>query len=105
MKTGKTLKFRDRLGEWLYFFNHAHEENEETMGTHYENPVIRRAFTAREALSDDEKERLLAEKREESLMNERYELAAARRKEIAASLLNEGMSPERVMKKVSGGIS
>jgi len=51
------------------------------MGTHYENPVIRRAFTAHEALTEDEKERLLAEKREESLMNERYELGAARRKE------------------------
>jgi len=79
------------------------------MRTHYENPLIHRAFTALETLSADERTRILAQKREESLMNERYELAAARRKgkeegrgerekEIAAILLNDGMSPELLMK-------
>ncbi|MCP4111907.1 MAG: hypothetical protein GY749_41325, partial [Desulfobacteraceae bacterium] len=109
---GKTLKSRNRLAEWLHFFNHAHEEKEETMRTHYENPLIHKAFSALESLSADEKTRILAQKREESLMNERYELAAARKKgkkegreegleegreegredrekEIAASMLNE----------------
>ena len=100
-KTGKTLKFRNRLGEWLHFFNHAHEEKEGTMRTHYENPLIHRAFTALETLSADERTRILAHRREESLMNERYELAAARRKgreEVAASLLNEGIAVEVIMK-------
>ncbi len=75
------------------------------MRTHYENPLIHKAFSALESLSADEKTRILAQKREESLMNERYELASARKKgkkegqkEIAASLLNDGMSPEQVMK-------
>ncbi|MCP4112338.1 MAG: hypothetical protein GY749_43575 [Desulfobacteraceae bacterium] len=85
----------------------------EPMRTYYENPLIHKAFSALESLSTDEKTRILAQKREESLMNERYELAAARKKgkkegreegreerekEIAASLLNEGISPEQVMK-------
>ncbi|MCP4346828.1 MAG: hypothetical protein GY795_15035 [Desulfobacterales bacterium] len=102
---GKFLKSRNRLGEWLHFFNHAHEEKEETMRTHYENPLIHKAFSALESLSADEKTRILAQKREESLMNERYELASARKKgrkdrekEIAASMLNEGINPEQVMK-------
>lgn len=100
-KMGKILKSRDRLTEWLHFFNHAHEEKEETMRTHYENPLIHKAFGALENLSADEKTRILAQKREESLMNERYELAAARKKgreDVATSLLNDGMSPELVMK-------
>ncbi|MCP4111196.1 MAG: hypothetical protein GY749_37670 [Desulfobacteraceae bacterium] len=81
----------------------------EPMRTHYENPLIHKAFSVLESLSADEKTRILAQKREESLMDERYELAAARKKgkkegreevkkEIAASLLNEGISPEQVMK-------
>ncbi|MCP4347844.1 MAG: Rpn family recombination-promoting nuclease/putative transposase, partial [Desulfobacterales bacterium] len=112
-KMGKTLKSPNRLSEWLHFFNHAHEEKEETMRTHYENPLIHKAFSALESLSADDKTRILAQKREESLMNERYELTAARKKgektgwkkgreegikEIAASMLNDGMSPELVMK-------
>ncbi|MCP4112337.1 MAG: Rpn family recombination-promoting nuclease/putative transposase, partial [Desulfobacteraceae bacterium] len=104
-KMGKTLKSPNRLSEWLHFFNHAHEEKEETMRTHYENPLIHKAFSALESLSADEKTRILAQKREESLMNERYELASARKKgreeekkEIATSMLDEGISPETVMK-------
>ncbi|MCP4346700.1 MAG: hypothetical protein GY795_14380, partial [Desulfobacterales bacterium] len=68
---------------------------------HYKNPLIHKAFSALESLSADEKTRILAQKREESLMNERYELASARKKgreDVAASLLNDGMSPELVMK-------
>jgi predicted transposase/invertase (TIGR01784 family) len=75
--------------------------------------MVRRAFTALETLSAEEKNRILAQKREESLMNERYELAAARKKgrkegrkegrgerekEIAASLLNEGIPVEMIAK-------
>ncbi|OQY58857.1 MAG: hypothetical protein B6245_09690 [Desulfobacteraceae bacterium 4572_88] len=104
-KTGKPLKFRNRLWEWLHFFNHAHEEKEEIMRTHYENPLIHRAFTALETLSADDRTRILAQQREESMMNERYELAAAKRKgreeekkEVAASMLNEGMAVEVIMK-------
>jgi predicted transposase/invertase (TIGR01784 family) len=104
-KTGKKLKFRTRLEEWLHFFNHAHEEKEKIMRTHYTNPLIHTAFTALETLSAEEKTRILAQKREESLMNERYELAAAmkkgrgeREKEIAASMLSDGMPPELIAK-------
>ncbi|MCP4346701.1 MAG: hypothetical protein GY795_14385 [Desulfobacterales bacterium] len=75
------------------------------MRTHYKNPLIHKAFSALESLSADEKTRILAQKREESLMNERYELAAARKKgreeekkEIVTSMLDEGISPETVMK-------
>jgi len=52
---------------------YAYEEREETMRTHYENPLTHRAFTALETLSADDRTRILARKREESLMNERYE--------------------------------
>jgi predicted transposase/invertase (TIGR01784 family) len=116
-KTGKKLKLRNRLEEWAHFFNHAHEEKEAAMRTHYTNPMVRRAFTALETLSAEEKNRILAQKREESLMNERYELAAARRKgwkdgrkdgkkegreeekkEIAASMLKDGMTAELIAK-------
>ena len=106
---GTSLKSRNRLEEWLHFFNHAHEEKEETMRTHYANPLVRKAFNALESMSSDERTRILAQKREESLMNERYELAAARRKgwetgrkdekkEVAISMLHDGMPLEMIMK-------
>lgn len=79
-KMGKSKKFRNRLSQWLHFFNHAHEEGDETMRTHYENPAIHKAFGVLETLSADEETRHLAQIREESLMNEQYELDAARRK-------------------------
>ncbi len=42
------------MTEWLYFFNHAHEEVNETMREHYTNPAIQKAFGVLTTLSADE---------------------------------------------------
>jgi len=42
-----------KLFEWLYFFNHAHDEDE-TMIAHYTNPVIHKAHESLRQLSADE---------------------------------------------------
>ena len=47
MKTGQ---MKDALGEWLHFFNHAHEEDK-TMRTAYKNPAIHKAFGILETLN------------------------------------------------------
>ncbi|MDM8551948.1 Rpn family recombination-promoting nuclease/putative transposase [Desulfobacterales bacterium HSG2] len=68
-----------RLLEWLHFFNHAHEEDDETMRTNYTNPMIHRAYDALKKLSADEETRRLAEMREKALKDEVSMLSAARR--------------------------
>ncbi|MCP4346818.1 MAG: Rpn family recombination-promoting nuclease/putative transposase [Desulfobacterales bacterium] len=69
----------DDLGDWLNFFNHAPDEGEKAMRTHYKNPAIHKAFNILETLSADDKVRRLAEMREKALKNEISELAAAKR--------------------------
>jgi len=76
MKTGQ---MKDVLGEWLHFFNHAHEEDK-TMRTAYKNPAIHKAFGILETLSADEKVRHLARVREDALRNERSELFYAEKR-------------------------
>jgi predicted transposase/invertase (TIGR01784 family) len=72
-------KRNDNLMEWLRFFNHAHEEREESMQENYQNPMIRRAYDGLKALSADEKTRELAERREKALKDEVSFLNEARR--------------------------
>jgi predicted transposase/invertase (TIGR01784 family) len=67
------------LKEWLHFFNHAHEEDN-NMRTACKNPAIRKAFDRLETLSADETVRHLARMREEALRNERSELFYAEKK-------------------------
>ena len=67
-----TGQMKDAPGEWLHFFNHAHEEDK-TMRTAYKNPAIHRAFDILETLSADETVRHLARVREDALRNERSE--------------------------------
>jgi predicted transposase/invertase (TIGR01784 family) len=67
------------LKEWLHFFNHAHEEDN-NMRTVCKNPAIRKAFDRLETLSADETVRHLARMREEALRNERSELFYAEKK-------------------------
>ncbi len=69
----------DDMTEWLRFFNHAHEEAEKSMRTHYKNPSVHKAFDLLEKLSADDETRRKAEIREKALMNEVSMLAAARR--------------------------
>ncbi|MCP4351492.1 MAG: hypothetical protein GY795_39000 [Desulfobacterales bacterium] len=69
----------DNTGDWLYFFNHACEEGDKSMITHYKNPAIHKAFNILETLSADDEVRRLAEMRERALKNEISELAAAKR--------------------------
>ncbi len=76
----KTAQWGENMYEWLHFFNHAHEEGEHTMQTHYTNPRIRKAFTVLERLSTDDETRYLAQKRDESLKFEAIGLAAAKQK-------------------------
>jgi len=78
MKTGQ---MKDSLGEWLHFFNHAHEEDK-TMRTAYKNPAIHRAFGILETLSADETVRHLARVREDALRNERSELFYAEKRGV-----------------------
>ena len=68
-----------KLEEWLWFFNHAHEEKEETMRTHYANQKIHKAFNLLETLSADEKVRILAEERAKALTNEISIIGSERR--------------------------
>ncbi|MDM8540121.1 Rpn family recombination-promoting nuclease/putative transposase [Desulfococcaceae bacterium HSG9] len=68
------------MAEWLHFFNHAHEEGDRDMRTHYANDKIFRAFDILETLSGDEKIRLLAAEREKALKDEASMLGAAIRK-------------------------
>lgn len=85
------------LLEWIHFFNHAHEEREKSMRTHYTNPMIHGAFGILETLSADDQTRLLAEMREKALKDEASMLSAARRegmekskRETALNLLSMG---------------
>ena len=78
------------LGEWLYFFNHAPEEEDKAMRTHYKNPAIHQAFTVLEGLSADKETRHLAEIREKALRDEVSALFAAKhegKQETAQKLL------------------
>ncbi|QTA85210.1 Rpn family recombination-promoting nuclease/putative transposase [Desulfonema magnum] len=86
-----------KLLEWLYFFNHADEEDD-TMEMHYTNPMIHRAYDALKKLSADEETRQLAEMREKALKDEVSALDAARRegekkalKKTALNLLSIGL--------------
>ena len=78
----KTARWGENMYEWLHFFNHAHEEGEQTMQAHYMNPRIRKAFTVLERLSTDDETRYLAQKRDESLKFEAIGLASAEKKGI-----------------------
>lgn len=71
---------KESVMEWLYFFNHAHEEGDKTMRENYTNPAVKKAFNVLEALSADEKTRELAERREKALKDERMFLNEAKRK-------------------------
>ncbi len=114
-KKGKADQPEDDMVEWLYFFNHAHEEVEKTMRTHYKNTAIHEAFDVLEDISADEKNRHMAIVREKALKNEVSMLAAAERKgwregekkgkkKAALSLIRMGDLP---MEKISAatGIS
>ncbi len=65
--------------EWLHFFNHAHQEDEETMRAQYNNKAIHKAHDILQYMSADEETRRLAEIREDALRNEAAMLAAAER--------------------------
>lgn len=67
------------LLEWIHFFNHAPDEEDETMRTHYTNPMIHRAFDVLTRLSADEETRRLAQMREKALKDEVSMLYAARK--------------------------
>jgi len=84
-KMMKNRQMKDSLGEWLHFFNHAHEEDK-TMRTAYKNPAIHRAFDMLETLSADETVRHLARVREDALRNERSELFYAEKKGLEKGL-------------------
>ncbi|QTA81935.1 Putative transposase, RpnA-like [Desulfonema limicola] len=73
-----SIKHRDKMQEWMYFFNHAHEEGENTMEANYSNPMIKKAYDALQFLSADEKARDLAERREKALKDEAMFLEEAR---------------------------
>jgi len=102
-KKKRSGQFRNELSEWLHFFNHAHEEDN-TMRTHYKNPVIHKAFTVLEDMSADKKTRYLAEIREKALKNERSMMAAERKEGIKEGRLNTArmllkmgvLSPEQI---------
>ncbi|MDM8516358.1 Rpn family recombination-promoting nuclease/putative transposase, partial [Desulfobacterales bacterium HSG16] len=69
----------NNLNEWLHFFNHAHEEKEKSMRTHYTNPKIGKAFNILESLSSDTEVWTQALEREKALRDEISMLASARR--------------------------
>jgi predicted transposase/invertase (TIGR01784 family) len=97
MKTGQ---MKDALGEWLHFFNHAHEEDK-TMRTAYKNPAIHRAFDILETLSADETVRHLARVREDALRNERSELFYAEKKGLEQGRM-EGRMEGRMKGRMEG---
>ncbi len=66
--------------EWLHFFNHAHEEKEDTMKEHYKNPIIHKAFDVLQTLSADEEIRHRAEVRRQCMINEAILMAGEREK-------------------------
>jgi predicted transposase/invertase (TIGR01784 family) len=68
-----------QIVEWIYFFNHAHEEGDKSMREHYVNPMIHKAFNVLEKLSDDDLARQIAETREKALKDEAAFLNEARR--------------------------
>jgi predicted transposase/invertase (TIGR01784 family) len=77
----------DDLSDWLHFFNHAPEEEEKTMRTYYQTPLINKAFDVLEQLSADDATRQLAESREKALRDEasiQWELQEARQKVVQA---------------------
>jgi predicted transposase/invertase (TIGR01784 family) len=93
----KTGQLKDRLSEWLHFFNHAHEEDR-TMRTSYKNPAIQKAFDVLETLSADEETRQLARMREDALRNERSELFYAEKRGLEKGLekgLKKGLGKGR----------
>ena len=95
----RNLKNYDRLQEWLYFFNHAHEEGEETMEVNYNNPMIKKAYNALKALSADERTRELAERREKALKDEAMFLDEAKKRGM-----EEGKIEGREEKKKEMGV-
>ncbi|QTA80063.1 Putative transposase, RpnA-like [Desulfonema limicola] len=66
--------------EWLYFFNHVHEEEEDVMQKQYNNPMITKAYDILKTLSTDEEIRHRAKVREESMINEAIFMAGERKK-------------------------
>jgi predicted transposase/invertase (TIGR01784 family) len=91
-----TEQWGEKMYEWLHFFNHAHEEGEKTMQTHYKNPAIKKAFTVLERLSEDEETRYHAELREEALKFQAIELAAAEKK---GELIGEIRMAQKILKQ------
>lgn len=90
----------EKMREWLHFFNHAHEEEDENMvNTHYQTPAIQKAFSILKRLSADEETRQLAELREKALKTELAEIAAAR-KEGEQIGMNIGMNKGKLVGKI-----
>jgi len=96
---------KDSLIEWLHFFNHAHEEKEETMQEHYANPMIHKAFHGLTTLSADDIARDLAERREKALKDEAMFLEEAMNKglkkgmkQVAKFLLEMGDPLDKIGK-------
>jgi predicted transposase/invertase (TIGR01784 family) len=74
----RTAQWGDKMYEWLHFFNHAPEEDEEMVKTHYTNTSVQKAFQVLEKLSADDETRYQAEARELALRDRASELSAAR---------------------------
>ncbi len=78
-KVEKSGNAGEKMQEWLHFFNHAHEEDDDMVNTQYHTPAIQKAFTILKRLSADEETLQLAELREKALKTELAEIAAARK--------------------------
>ena len=107
-KVEQSGEANEKIREWLHFFNHAHEEEDDDMvKTHYQTPAIQKAFGILKRLSADEETRQLAELREKALKTELAEIAAARKEgeqigiDIGMNLgMNLGMSKGKLIGKI-----
>lgn len=75
----RTAQWGDTMYEWLHFFTHAPEEDEEMVRTQYTDPSVQKAFHVLEKLSADDETRYQAEARERALRDRVSELSAARK--------------------------
>jgi predicted transposase/invertase (TIGR01784 family) len=83
------VRQKTEMEEWLYFFNNAEKETEETMAQNYTNPMVLRAYDILESLSADQQTRMIAEAREMAILDERSILASAEKKGVEKGR-NEG---------------
>lgn len=99
-RQGQPASWGDPLWEWLHFFNHAHEEDE-NMRTQYTNALIHKAFDLLETLSADDLTRQRAEIREKALKNERALLEEARMEGLTEGMnLGELIGAIRALQQV-----